>query len=67
MLHSRNSLLGGVARAGEVDGVYDVERKGERPSGIDTVRLRAPAERTRSKGCRGGERSTTCNEKRPYY
>ena len=45
VLYLPNLLFGRVSRAGEVDGVHNVEREGERPRGVDAIRLRAPADR----------------------
>ena len=38
-----DSPIGGIARAGEVDGIYDVEGEREGPGGVDAVGLGATA------------------------
>ena len=43
-MYPRDSLLGGIARTGKVDGVYDVEGERKSSSGVDAVGLWAVAE-----------------------
>ena len=38
-MHPRDSLLGGIASTGEVDGVYDVEGERKSSRGVDAVGL----------------------------